>query len=771
MTTPDLDLSRSYNSIGESIYNLFARREQGFFVPEYQREYTWEEDNINQLFDDLLLGIQELCDEDGDNAATFLGTVIFTELIDKSSTVAAGEDQAQPTGVRVVIDGQQRISTFALVAIQIIGRLKILQNDLPDEPPYTILKDHSVDLISQLRLLYSLDLGRGSTPPNKPKIIHASEDYWTHSGDDNCYVTPVAHYIADYIRNEDLTMAFESVDSVIGARVRGNASLISNLLDEICNAHLPGTPSYDRFPIGARIATDRIQELVLGFKNESLAEIVGKAEADSNNPEYFASAIYQVFLLAFYLLKRCGVNRLLPANDDWGFDMFQALNATGTPLTAMETFLPQIIKAELGASNEWQGSISRTHMDDINELFEPTTTNEQKNRRTNELLGAFALFYEGKKLGNKFSAQRRWITSTYEKDLPAIGEKQEFLGKMARVSDFFSNAWYMQKVVKPHYIYGLEENPEGELASFLVQFLKDANSHLSTPILARFYCQALEGETSFDEFVEAAKACAAFFALWRSANSTSGLDDIYRKFLSGSDAPIKVDSHNWKARPKSISSNELKDYFFEVLKSKSIDEMENWITQSTRFLVYTEVKTICRFMLFLAGDDQVGGGPKPGLTTAGTLGVCPLLTLEKWVAGGLKSVEHVAPQNPPTGHGWDPSIYSEGKVQEIGNLMLLPIQLNQFVGNNNWAVKHLYYSHVGERVQAKLEQLDEEAKKNGIVLSNKATKELSSSNYSCTVEAVLNLGAAGQWNTELIDDRTRQIKELDWNMLISWLKT
>ena len=82
----------------------------------------------------------------------------------------------------------------------------------------------------------------------------------------------------------------------------------------------------------------------------------------------------------------------------------------GTPLTVMETFLPQVMQAETAAGNDWPKTVSRKFMDETLELFEVTTTNEQKNRRTNDLLGAFALCYEGQKLGNKFSEQRRWMT-------------------------------------------------------------------------------------------------------------------------------------------------------------------------------------------------------------------------------------------------------------------------------------------------------------------------------------------------------------------------
>ena len=71
----DIDLHQEYNSSGESVQDLFDRTEEGFYVPLYQREYTWEEDNINQLFDDLVLGTRELADNT--SATTFLGSTIL----------------------------------------------------------------------------------------------------------------------------------------------------------------------------------------------------------------------------------------------------------------------------------------------------------------------------------------------------------------------------------------------------------------------------------------------------------------------------------------------------------------------------------------------------------------------------------------------------------------------------------------------------------------------------------------------------------------------
>lgn len=774
--TPDIDLHKAYQSLGESVHDLFDRTEEGFFVPLYQREYTWEEENIRQLFDDLVLGIRELSNADDDNATTFLGTTILTNLTDKRDTVRKGEDKAQPTAVQLVIDGQQRISTISLLSICLIERLKSLQDRLPNEGPYAVLQNHCNDLVgTTLPKLYSIKLGRGANPPYKPKVIHAKEDRWTFDGNDDAYGSPVAHYIATYIRTNDFKKAFDAVGKLDDcARVRGNVKLINQWLDAICGAHVGSTTVgsitlHEQFPVGAKIVTNRMQEYVLGFKDEDVKTVVQNAATNKDQSDNFAAALYQLSLFTYYLLRRCGVNRLQPIHEEWGFDMFQALNATGTPLTALETFLPQVMQAEQGAGNDWAKTLSREYMDEIDKLFEATRSNEQKSRRTNELLGTFALCHDGEKLGNKFSVQRRWMTEIYEKELQTIEEKRSFLCNIARVSNFFYAPWYMEDKDKSDCITGLEGHTHGEFASLLVQYLKDANSKLSAPILARFYSQMLEDKASKDEFVEATKACAAFFTLWRSANSTSGLDEVYRRFFKGSKEPVTVKKHSWKACPATISSSVLKQYFLEVLKNRQIDKRERWMTASVPFLLYTEIKEICRFVLFIAGHDRVGDDRNPGLFAPGTKDACPLLKLSRWAAKDHKSLEHVAPQTPPKNHNWDVKIYTDNKVHKIGNLILLPTDINKFVNNKDWSVKFLHYSHVGVREKEKLKELSAEAEKQGVVLSKKAIKVLSNANWNCSVEPILKLGERGPWDADLIDRRTKQIKELAWDELSSWL--
>jgi len=147
-----------------------------------------------------------------------------------------------------------------------------------------------------------------------------------------------------------------------------------------------------------------------------------------------------------------------------------------------------------------------------------------------------------------------------------------------------------------------------------------------------------------------------------------------------------------------------------------------------------------------------------------------MLTLPRWLAKDCKTIEHVAPQNPPENHTWSSNIYQEDFVHRVGNLILLPLEVNRFADNKGWGVKYLHYCHVGQREEAKLIELKDKAEAKGIVLSKKATRALSNMDYSCAVEPVLSLDEEGVWDSQFIARRTEQIKSVAWDTLFAWLQ-
>ena len=669
-----------------------------------------------------------------------------------------------------MVDGQQRISTIGLLAIQITEKLKTLSASLPNEHPYSILTSQCSDTIDTLEKLYSVEVKRDSQPPNKPKIIRQDQDRWTYNGDDDFYVSPVSCYVAHYIRERDSALARTSIHDTAGTRVIKNTDLIAKWLTCFCGTEErdDGLVELDQQLLSNdAITTDRIQQHILGYVDHDLrAMLTGE---NGSIPVNEATCTYRVLLLSYYLLRRCGINRLQLSREEWGFDLFQSLNATGTPLTALETFLPQIMQAESSAGVEWSEAPSHKSFDTIADLFEDVTNDVAKTSRTNELLRSFALVLKGCKLSNKFSVQRRWITREYEQNRSSISAKRVFLQHMAHVAQFFRLGWYMENYVDEDYIPSLEEHHEGALSSFLVQYLKDANSRMSAPILARFYSQAIRESDQLSEFVRATQVCAAFFTLWRSARSTSGLDNIYRRFFTGSTSPVHVAASNWMEAPTPISADSLRDYLSGALLEAGIGSKNDWMQASAQVLRFTEVQKICRFILFVSGHDRVADETAPGLTKEGTQNVFPMLSRKQWNATDHKSLEHVAPRRPPSEHGWDQEIYTDSKVDDIGNLLLVPPQVNSNLSNKEWQVKFLHYAHIGKRTAEDVESLTSQAESRGIVLSKQAVRALGRASFSGTIEPILTVGIDGQWDAELIDRRSQQIKDVAWSKLSSWL--
>lgn len=740
----------------------------------YQRQYTWEEEQINQFLDDLVVGIRELSKDDGPNATTFLGTVILTSVEDTTMTVKKGESSAQPRAMKYVLDGQQRISTISLFAIQLSNRIKKCKSKLPGKTPYSILINHCNGLIADLRKLYCVSVPRNELAPEKPKTIHArTNDRWTLRRESSSYGSPVARYLSEYIRNPDIEQCYKSVDIVNGARVRGNVNLMNDWLDDVCEAHVANTRLYEQFPVGPNITSDRILEYVLGYPcdDSALKEVIDKCEAEPNTNDYHASSIFQLFLLSYYLLRRCGINILKPKHEEWGFDVLQALNASGTSLTAMETFLPQVMLSENGRNRtNWDGTPSFESMSIIDTLFESTTTNQDKHGRVNELLTAFSLCYEGKKLPSRFNAQRSWLNQSYSRDLKDLNDQRRFVQSMAEVARFYREVWYMEDRPVIDCIRTLANHSDGKLCSLLVQYLRQACARLVAPILARYFGQFTDHERHVDEFTDAIKACAAFFTIWRSSHSSYGLDDIYRRFFQGSESPVKVADHTLQRHLDPILAADLKVYFSDILEKEGLDTCESWIEKSEQYLLCSEVETVCRFVLFVSGHNRVSDINCPGLTKPGGRDVCDLLNLGAWWSDTFRAIEHVAPHSPPDVHDWDPDIYSNNRFEQVGNLLLFPADINNQVGTRGWKDKYFCYRYVGQGSAEGAEHIRAAACASGITICSSVARRLVRSRCNCTVEPITLIGAEGNWDANMIDQRTNQLKQIAWNRLASWLE-
>ena len=110
MKTPESLFQVALNTV-ESMFSPPAR---GFYVPPYQRQYSWGKEEVDRMVEDLCIGLQAWPSDP--DIVTFLGSIILIkdELFDQVEPAIKAH---LPGEVMVVIDGQQRLSTFSVLGV------------------------------------------------------------------------------------------------------------------------------------------------------------------------------------------------------------------------------------------------------------------------------------------------------------------------------------------------------------------------------------------------------------------------------------------------------------------------------------------------------------------------------------------------------------------------------------------------------------------------------------------------------------------------------
>lgn len=221
-------------------------------------------------------------------------------------------------------------------------------------------------------------------------------------------------------------------------------------------------------------------------------------------------------------------------SEDDAFDMFEALNTTGEPLTAFETFKPKVIEAE-GMQN-YETSPSFKFVAEIELYLENFKKAEARQNATSEMLVPFSLSETGEKLQKKLTDQRRYLREQFESNaLTNIEDKRGFVQRLAHLSKFMRTVWKApageqiifraHQKLDPHTLVGLN-------------VLRETNHHIVVAPLTRFYGELETAddedvESKFCDFTSAVRASVAFSVIWRSAfGGSANIDSRYRDVLS-----------------------------------------------------------------------------------------------------------------------------------------------------------------------------------------------------------------------------------------------
>ncbi|MEL7006261.1 MAG: HNH endonuclease family protein [Bacteroidota bacterium] len=385
----------------------------------------------------------------------------------------------------------------------------------------------------------------------------------------------------------------------------------------------------------------------------------------------------------------------------------------------------------------------------------------------NEFLTSFALAASGDKLASHFSKQRRWLEDTFN-GFKHYTDKSAFIHFFGNYAEFYKSVWIEYKGQNDLPIPMISSHPDAELVSLLILYLKESNHKMAITVLASFYNAVLDGEEhSITNFVKATKLIARFYTIWRSAEGNAGLDNVYRSFFRGEGDTITA--NHWVSK-RTISLDALSSYLESVLEEKELNTRNSWLRKAKGYLSYNRAKPVCRFALFASADQTIPDPNFPGLMKHGVSGTTAYLTLRKWNSLDLKTIEHIAPQKPSDNEQdfWDDKIYADEENElyhRVGNLTLLPQNVNISASNKGWAEKYLYYQHLSEKDKEKQQELANRARVNGIVLATDTIRLLQESRFNDHMLAIEYLEEDGSWDAVFVKARTQRILEILWNKL------
>ncbi|GGS29715.1 DUF262 domain-containing HNH endonuclease family protein [Streptomyces griseoviridis] len=753
-----------------SVFQFLSAPGQGLYIPPYQRAYTWEISKVKRLLSDVAHGLERLS---GDKESIcFLGTVIALKDT-KYSTITPVYRDHVPGRVMTIIDGQQRLTTLLLLVTVLHEEIRVRSAKMvPGSPADHWAVNQAKDVTVRLANCYEEDMRFGDQP-FYPKLIRAYNDVWSRNAHEAYYRSPIGNFLQSYgayARDPETEKAAykqlpigESRPSEIDAKAYEHLEKIRNEMRVAIRRAVGGGVVKDgdmTLPVGSDIAGSDVLQVSL-FNNELPSEIKDCLREDSP-----VSALSRLVVFANFLLSRVTVVVVTAKREDDGFDMFEALNTTGQALTAIETFKPRVIEAE--GIDRWQGSPSKRHFDAIESYLERegSTSADRRQSVTSNLLIPFALLQDGDKIGKRLNDQRGYLRNSYNRHT-GIEAQREFLATLVQVVRFYENAWQE----KPQFV-DFSDRDLHKQAGISLAVLKAGGHDIVIAPLVRYFAayRLADGDSSarVEQFLRAARACAAFYGIWRGAyGGTHGIDSIYRTLMAS-----EADGSPGFARKSSALTDTppvelFQQYLRGRLERAGLATREDWVARASKTPVFSASKPLTRLLLLAASEDTGPDEGNPGLISRGRRGLLQTLDLDCWQNPIYATVEHIAPQAGQAS-GWASEIYRESEILDrIGNLTLLPTVENSSVSNREWQAKRIMYEAFSVSTVEEAEKTLVEARSLGVDLGKRAEEITREAHYLPLVAALAQ--KKDEWTPEYIDARSVRLCSLAWDSLAPWL--
>jgi len=746
-----IDVANVFSAKPASIKEVFAAPGFYFYIPQFQRPYDWNRSQIDRLFENIQGGLNSFVSGDAE-ALTFLGSLVYIRYATTEPLTPKDSKWTAPASIMLVIDGQQRMTTLMMVNVALMAAIRarelVLQQE--NEPAFAVLLEQATITRSHLRATV-METDPAADGNFFPRMTRANEDCWSRYAEKR-YRSPIAALLDRAIscvrenRQEDIT-SYSPGESCVedeGKRHAHFRKMYDHVVERVTHVavgKLNSESDDDEDSAEPFVAAEQGVGESLG----KLAELLSLSSDNMDAIRGNSSAIELCRLVGFarFILDRVAVTSVASMNERYAFDIFEALNTTGEPLTAFDTFRPLVIREE--GAQTFPGSPAELALRSVDNYL--GSGNERRARAEN-LLIPFALAESGTKLSKRLNMQRRYMMDAYA-SCSGRERKLAFVRHLSTVARFFGDYWSDSCVA----VERMSHLQEASMIATCLSALRSASHTIVAAPLSRFLGEGTSGTSSV--FGAAVLATTAFFGLYRGARQdTGGIDAHYRR--------IMADWLAWsKGQPSDIARYKahLRSAILGSLGVGGEHEAEAaWINAAAKSPVYAANKALAKLLLFAAVRNTRPSN-EPGMLTSALPGSLEMFTTKLWSS---LSVEHIAPVSKPA--GWSRQLYADNRHQRLGNLTLLPVAENAVISDSSWTKKRAFYGGLvaltEDEVRAGMEAAGSPLKGDVIqtILASDRRKEL---------EAIT--AVKGEWTAALVDKRSENLARLAWRTLWPWL--
>lgn len=583
-------INNAFSSEVKNTSELFIES-YNYVIPPFQRFYTWSEENVSKLLDDLYLCINtnKLKNNASDyqSIICFLGTLIVVAYQFQDHPEFLNSKQgSEPNTLYCVIDGQQRLTTVQLIGTILFERLEYLKHQLILVSDYDYKSDNENAILNEV----STSIKRSLTSLQKiltktndyndirktPKLFRVPEDYYNMKNEKEEFTSVIGQYLWDFVntyfnKKNNIKDAkkfkkriFDNYESRIQTKnnnhlqwqqwehiekvKRNIETFINNYVFSARNIKekLDFKPEKDFTSFG--LSCEEIISLIkcheLGSTNDyQLDEKISidefKQVLEKNN--FLLQISLELVIFAKFFIENLAFTFVKATDENYAFSMFDSLNTSGELLTAYETFKAKYINTTENYNNSFYQEIFSV----IDEHLNKSDKNKKKNATDNLIISFARETFGSQTIGKSLNSQRAFLYDLLEQcknNSNKAPNKDDLIKELYIATIFWKNIWehnFSNKTICFDFTDFVTKNSEqihfSAFTSLCMALLVNAKHTIVSSVIIRglSLCYKKIGSNEFKKaqkyLEEIIKTCAVFSTIYRIASGgTEGIDSIYK---------------------------------------------------------------------------------------------------------------------------------------------------------------------------------------------------------------------------------------------------